>query len=462
MDTVVALVVAGFLGLAGVALAVAIRRSRAFREAVRHTAEVFGLGFEPGGLIRSPRAKGAVDGLAVEVRHVRLKVRRRGADSDPVLYTRIRVSGGWGKDLSAHAREVRRRLCPRRGFRDAFNDALGGAEELATGDPGLDRAVVLRTSRRFDALSRLGADTRDGLRAIVGGGHGDVRDGAVAVNRRRLVTDPRALEALTGAAIALGRDLSRGGRPAEPALADIVAGDPLAAPRITALEQLLHERPSHPETGRAVAAALAAGDPALRVLAASVAGAAGFDAAREVAAQVDAPLATRRTALELLGSRYPERRPEAAAAIDGVLPAAGDDLLDAALDAAAALGHSPELARLAALGPRVGANSAPAYARALAAHGPAAEPPLLALLAVDHGEVKAAAAQGLGRVAGLGAVEPLLPHTAGVFRSRRLKAAARDAVAAIQARAGGAAAGALSLADGAGGALSLSDDAETR
>ncbi|PKN54387.1 MAG: hypothetical protein CVU56_26795, partial [Deltaproteobacteria bacterium HGW-Deltaproteobacteria-14] len=329
METVVTLVVAGFVGLAGIALAVAIRRSRAFREAVRHTAAVFGLGFEPGGLLKSPRAKGAVDGLAVEVRHVRVKERRRGTDPDPVLYTRIRVSGGWGRDLSARAREVRRQPRRRRGFLEAFNDALGGAEELATGDPSLDRAVALRTSRRFDALSRLGADTRDGLRTIVGGGHGDVRDGAVTVNRRRLVTDPRTLEALTGAAVALGRDLSRDGRPAEPALVDIVAGDPLPALRITALEQLIRERTSHPETARAVSAALAPGDPTLRVLAASVAGAAGFDAARDVATEVAAPLAARRAALELLGSRYPERRTEAAAALDGVLPAAGDALLDA-------------------------------------------------------------------------------------------------------------------------------------
>ncbi|TNF35487.1 MAG: hypothetical protein EP329_06150, partial [Deltaproteobacteria bacterium] len=225
METVVALVLAGFAGLMGVALTVAIHRSRAFRRAVRHTADVLGLDFEPGGLMRSPRAHGQVDGLAVEVRHVRERGRRRrGRDEDPLLYTQIRVSGGWRKELSVRPRDDTRARS--QGFLATLGDALGGSREVLTADPVLDANVVVRGVDRFDTLSRLGAASRAHLNVLVGEHGGEVRDGSFVEQRRGLVTDPEALATLTRAAVGLGRRLSRGGEGAEAALAAIVRDDP--------------------------------------------------------------------------------------------------------------------------------------------------------------------------------------------------------------------------------------------
>ena len=74
------------------------------------------------------------------------------------------------------------------------------------------------------------------------------------------------------------------------------------------------------------------------------------------------------------------------------------------------------------------------------------EPGLIELL-TEHpmDEVRVAAARALGAVGSVHAVEPLLPCTRGLLTARDLKNAARDAIAAIQARLGDVEAGALTL-----------------
>ncbi len=99
--------------------------------------------------------------------------------------------------------------------------------------------------------------------------------------------------------------------------------------------------------------------------------------------------------------------------------------------------------------------------RALERLGQRGEPALLELLAQGSTPVKRAAARALGASGGLGAVEHLLPYTEGLLTDAALKTAAREAVAAIQARCGGGERGAISLSEAdASGALSLAQPAD--
>lgn len=86
---------------------------------------------------------------------------------------------------------------------------------------------------------------------------------------------------------------------------------------------------------------------------------------------------------------------------------------------------------------------------------PASEPLVIPLLGHAEVAVRLAAIATLARIGSVAAVEPLLPHTEPLLGGA-VKAAAVDAVAAIQARLGGAEAGRVTLvAPGAGGELSV-------
>jgi HEAT repeat protein len=85
----------------------------------------------------------------------------------------------------------------------------------------------------------------------------------------------------------------------------------------------------------------------------------------------------------------------------------------------------------------------------------AEEPLLLALRDGSLDEVRLAAAVALGQV---GTAASVLPLKAAAEREGGLRKAAREAVAQIQSRLGGASPGQLSLAGGDGGALSLAEE----
>jgi HEAT repeat protein len=103
-----------------------------------------------------------------------------------------------------------------------------------------------------------------------------------------------------------------------------------------------------------------------------------------------------------------------------------------------------------------------AAARALGATGLAqAEAPLLSSLSRELPDLRAAAAEALGRVGSAAAVLPLKDLEARA-KDEAVRRAARQAVAAIQARLPGASAGQLSLAPAEAGALSLAEEAGGR
>ena len=121
------------------------------------------------------------------------------------------------------------------------------------------------------------------------------------------------------------------------------------------------------------------------------------------------------------------------------------------------------LAQVLALNTRVLAldtgGIAVAAARALgASRAEEAQAPLLAALESSASEVRVAAAEALGRVGQASAVLPLREIAGQNRLDTTLRKAARESIAAIQSRLGGASPGQLTLAAGQGGALSLADE----
>jgi hypothetical protein len=135
------------------------------------------------------------------------------------------------------------------------------------------------------------------------------------------------------------------------------------------------------------------------------------------------------------------------------------ELVSAALGVVASRRLSAHVERVIAL---AGAADTPirvAAARTLGSlESPAIERCLLQLLADAEVEVQTAAAEALGTVGSVGAVEPLLPLTKGLGRGQ-LRQAARSAIASIQSRLGDVEAGRLSLAEDheLAGAVALAD-----
>lgn len=180
-------------------------------------------------------------------------------------------------------------------------------------------------------------------------------------------------------------------------LAERVAGDPLERVRRVALERLLADHPDDPATATALDAALADAAPAVAIIAAEVRG----------------------------------HVPTLTTLVDG------DDLRVAAHAARLLIdGHGHDAVALATR----------------------LEPRFIPLLADPEEATRVAAARALGEVGTLGAVASLVPHREK-FMGGALKDAAREAILAIQRRAGDVAAGRLSMAevDHQGG-MSLHED----
>ena len=229
-------------------------------------------------------------------------------------------------------------------------------------------------------------------------------------------------------------------------------------PRVR-LENLLALAREYPESEVTTAALRAACDDAneeVRVRAATALGEEG-----------------RRTLLEIAKMEHTEDQP-AARAVIGL----GDHL--SAEDTRAILAHALRTRRIqtaracvSSLGWRSEADAIPVLARVLAVEKgevavaaaqalaetglPEAEAPLLAALVREIAEVRAAAAEALGRVGSAAGVLPL-KETEARDPDDATRRAARQAVAAIQARLPGASPGQLSLAATEAGALSLAED----
>jgi hypothetical protein len=253
-------------------------------------------------------------------------------------------------------------------------------------------------------LALMGRLARPWVKELIVDRHGRVERGTLLVEVPGIVQDSGEIVRLVRHMADVARGLILPPAEIPRALADNATGDPVPGVRRRNMRLLVEQFPKSEWTLRAAGAVIGDADPNMRLLAAM---ALGGDRAREV----------------FLGILKDE------AATPGIRVAALEQLragrdprvVDAVCEVAT--GAPAELARLAAVTLMEVGDSR-------------AEPKLIELLAHASVEVRVAAAEALGLVGTVRAVEPLLPLREGVLASATLKEAARNAVRTIQERLG--------------------------
>jgi HEAT repeat protein len=401
--------------------------------------------------------------------------------------TDLRESGGpWGKDrLEGRTGELYVRFWPERSDKQigVTRVSIDGADRLVPLSLRRERRGVLWRDRALREIqigdkafdddfhvtgphtfvrAILDADTRRLLSALLTEADLEVRGGRL---EGRIPSWPaisllggdqaRTMSLLLDAARRLERPPDIVSR-----LARNARHDPVAAVRVANLLTLVGEYPDHPATEPSLVAACSDENDAVRVRAAIALGERGRATLLEVAlgALDDAAGAQ---AVAALGEHL-----EFGHAKDALGRALRLRKMETARACLTALGGDGNADAIGVLSRVLGIEEgglAVAAADALGATGsPAAEPPLIAALARDIPEVRVAAARALGRVGSAGAVLPLKEAEARHAGIEAFRRAARQAIAEIQSRLGGASPGQLSLAAAEAGTLSLVDDKRGR
>ena len=336
--------------------------------------------------------------------------------------------------------------------------------DVETGDADFDRDFYLAGPPAL----MLALSSDEARRALKGLRWGPVRVGEIQLLRGELSVDVpdtamrrngrRHLAAVEQAArLALEIASLLGTPPDIPQrLSDNISGGSLRSVRLRNLTTLAQDYPDHALTRAALRRALADPDPEMRLCAGIELRAEGVPTLEALAADRRVPDATSALAVEALdtslatprlsellnGALGPRpgsaQRPLTASACIDVLGGRGEPAVPALKRAQFAEGPAG-IAAVRAL-ERIG--------------GPAVESALLAALPGEEEERAVAIARALGTVGSVAAVAQLKE---AAQRGGRLKGAARQAIAGIQARAGGTP-GQLSLAEGNEGRLSLADE----
>jgi HEAT repeat protein len=339
---------------------------------------------------------------------------------------------------------------------------LWTTREHELGDPEFDRQFRVLGPQPL-ALALLDAETRRLLRNLavhqIAVGRGALRL-EVRLSHRR---PSRTIEGRGRDAVAVARRLLPQADLA-PRLAENARKDPVPAVRLRNLLTVAREHPDHPATRPALKAASADRDPEVRLRAAVALGREGHGVLR---AMIEAPAtddAHREPAIRSLGADIPDDvllRVLRRCAGSGLHPGGPPDQPRSARACVAALGgkRTPEaVSSLQALllgNPFLAADAAQALG---SVGGEDAEAALVGALEGEVFEGRLAAADALGEAGSPAAVPALrAAERQGVEMRRR----ARQAVAAIQARAT-AAPGAVSLAGGEAGQVSVVEDASGR
>jgi hypothetical protein len=286
--------------------------------------------------------------------------------------------------------------------------------------------------------------------------HDAIAQGAMPAVGNDYVARPEQLGDVLAAVLALARRLAP---PADVArhLADNLKTEPVAGVRLQCLATLVREFPDHPATRDALLAAREDPDAEVRLRAGIFLGSEGRETLLGVAGGEGAEDDTTARAVAALGGHL--TTPQAQGLLRSALRTRREATARACL-AALARRRGAAVATLAKVLAIETPGLASAAAEALGETADAtAEAPLLAALASPHAVVRVAAARALGRVGTAAAVQPLKEAEA---LDRATSAAARQAIAEIQARLKGAAPGQLSLAGGEAGQLSLASDEQGR
>jgi HEAT repeat protein len=323
-------------------------------------------------------------------------------------------------------------------------------KDIEIGDERFDAEVFLRGPELL-LRALLDAPTRALVRDFVARG-GRVAQGQLRVESSSEETPPIALIRQT---VTLARHLlPPDGLAAR--LSDVARRDPLPEVRTRALGALAG-RFGDDEGVRAVCReALTSADAELRLTAALALGGEATDTLVELTQDTEGDNSQAARAIEALGRRLPLER--ALAILTDALRAGHRNVALAVIGALGRIGDPAAVSRLEAVLATAGGELSRAAVEALAtmADG-AAEAALIRALSHSELEVRVAAAEALGATGTMAAVAPLRLMLDSSGAGRQISRAARQAIAAIRARAPGASPGQVSLAEDETGQLSYAE-----
>lgn len=387
---------------------------------------------------------------AVAGRHGALRVRLETLRGLPYGLVRVRIDG--------LARGVR---ASRAGSR--AGGATIDARDVTVGDPVFDDAVLLQ-GVPATVRGLFGSRARErALRAFAIDARIHVAEGVLVAEIDELTERSASLEAKVRVLLELAHALEPGAAD-EQRLGEILRGDPHPGVRAVALETL-GQIASRPRARDVLRGVLKDGPPGFRLQAAIALGDEGRPSLHALAADPAVDDVVSSAAVTALGGHvtFSRAAPLLERAVAGVRPQTA-----AALLKVMGRGGAAEAETIAAVLARLDAGQATdraaaiaqAAVEALAATGaPTAEPALLRALASAATGVALAAAEGLGRIGTVAAVPALRDAEE---RGGALRAATRQAIAAIQSRLPGASPGQVSLAEGVAGRVSSADAADGR
>ena len=355
----------------------------------------------------------------------------------------------------------------REGLGTALEKAVG-KREIETGDPRFDEELYVQ-GQAPRALAVLDAETRREVRRLFRGEIWNGRPSDVTarlagdllkVEVRQRLFEPhwRELPGMLSRVLALALRLAAP-RDVAARLAANLRGDPEPRVRLECLLTLVREFPPHVATREALLSAREDPNPEVRLRAGIALGLReGRACLLDLAASLAVEDSCAARAVSALGEHLERARVEEI--LGRALRRRRLATATACLDTLGRWGGEPGVPCLAKVLAVETGDVGAAAAHALGATGAAAaEEPLVRALASEAVDVRIAVARALGRVGSVAAV-PQLRDAAERARHRELDRAARQAVAEIQSRLEGAVPGQLSLAQAEGGAgqLSLADE----
>jgi hypothetical protein len=240
--------------------------------------------------------------------------------------------------------------------------------------------------------------------------------------------------------------------------------DPEPGVRLQNLSLLIRELPDNPWTVEALRTACSDKNLEVRLLAARNLGAEGRGVLLDLAESLEDDAVSAK-AVAALGRELPLERTRAL--LSNALRRRCLQSARTCLEALGQNGNAEDVDLLAKVMELEQGELATAAAQALGGTGRGlsarAEPPLiLALQREQPADLRAAAAQALGRIGSVAAVLPLKEAAESSWLDLDLRRAARQAIAEIQSRLSGASPGQLSLASSEAGQLSLAQDGDGR
>lgn len=328
-------------------------------------------------------------------------------------------------------------------------------DHVRTGDHGFDARIRVAARPAF-ALAALNAEARRRVLSLSDRGSVQVARGLIEVRLRRDTAYTLVDTVRQAVQLAPHLCITEGGFAA--ALARNVEEDPVPGARIASLALLLETYPRSAEVTEALSAASA--DPDARVRLNAALGMSGEEVLELLTAIIkdDAlPVQLRAEALDAALKKVPYGK--VSAIVAELLDSRRLELRRAAVRAVGVARDATLFARLHELARSAGDDLVPDVATAIGDIGePWIEPALIEMVQRDSNACRAAAARVLAQRGSIAAVEPMLRVAEDMFLPREVTHALRDAVRAIQERAGDVEAGRLSLvSSSAAGGLSLVD-----